>query len=120
VVLQAWLERKSARSSSVGRATATPRVEKQAIVRLISKLRHLIDELSPREANSQWTTYDSDNTYSEDEANAKEDFVDRAVKSHNPKVLWDLGANAGKYSLIAARHSGYVVLIDSNPAVVDL
>ena len=42
--------------------------------------------------------------------------MEGAIRTMAPSVVWDLGANAGRYSAIAARHVERVVALDIDPA----
>ena len=69
----------------------------------------------PRARNGPTTA--SSSSYDDQSAAAKDALVE-AVRSARmaPSVVWDLGANAGRYSAIAARHVERVVALDIDPA----
>lgn len=82
-------------------------------------LRKLVAGLKWQSGDSHWTTYQSTNTYSDQDRATKEEFVDSALAGGRAKLVWDLGANDGTYSRIAARHAETVVAADSDEATVD-
>ncbi|MFY1632029.1 methyltransferase [Solwaraspora sp. WMMB335] len=89
----------------------------QATVRSLIKLVDRLDWSPPR---SHWAAYQRTCTYSAADRAAKIAFVDAQLASHPyPGTVFDLGANDGTYSRIAAEHARYVVAVESDPAVVD-
>jgi SAM-dependent methyltransferase len=88
-----------------------------ATVRAVEKLVRRLDWQPPV---SHWSAYQVTCTYSDDDRRHKQRFVDEALaEAPQPGLALDLGANDGTYSRIAARHAGYVVALESDPAVVD-
>ena len=67
-----------------------------------------------------WTAYGERNSYSDEDAARKEDFVRDAVKACSPGLVWDIGANNGRYSRIAAEQARTVLAIDADPAPLEL
>ncbi|MDG4766298.1 class I SAM-dependent methyltransferase [Solwaraspora sp. WMMD406] len=88
----------------------------QATVRAVAKL---VDRLDWAPARSHWVNYQQTCTYSPADRDAKTAFVDAELASSRPGLVFDLGANDGTYSRLAARHARYVVAVESDPAVVD-
>jgi len=82
-------------------------------------VRKLVKQLTWEPSTSHWTGYQETCTYSDADRAAKTAFVDAALADATPGTVFDLGANDGTYSRIAARHAGYVVAVESDPAVVD-
>nr|MDT0657439.1 class I SAM-dependent methyltransferase [Micromonospora sp. DSM 115978] len=88
-----------------------------ATVRAVEKL---VDRLRWQPPASHWSGYQETCTYSDADREHKQRFVDEALAGAGaPRLALDLGANDGTYSRIAARHAGYVVALESDPAVVD-
>ncbi|WFE28619.1 methyltransferase [Solwaraspora sp. WMMD791] len=88
----------------------------QATVRAVARLVDRLDWAPPR---SHWVNYQQTCTYSDDDRTVKTAFVDAELADRRPATVFDLGANDGTYSRIAARHADYVVAVESDPAVVD-
>jgi hypothetical protein len=85
----------------------------------VARMRKLVARLEPSRAESTWSGYGSCNTYSDDESQRKAEFVRTTAQSLQPKLVWDLGCNDGRYSRIAAEHAGYTLAIDSDQTTVD-
>lgn len=88
----------------------------QATVRAVARLVERLDWAPER---SHWVNYQQTCTYSDADRTAKTAFVDGELAGRRPGTVFDLGANDGTYSRIAAAHADYVVAVESDPAVVD-
>ncbi len=82
-------------------------------------LRRLVGRLEVGRRNSTWSDYRDTCSYSDADVQAKQRFVADAVAAIDPRVVVDLGANDGAYSLLVANHADYVVAVDADEAVVD-
>ena len=80
----------------------------------------VIDKLRPRERASPWVEYEDTNTYDAENKALKMEFVERALTAAKPRVVWDLGCNTGRHSLLAAKHADWVIAVDSDPSVVNV
>jgi hypothetical protein len=92
---------------------------KTLIVANVRRLRALIDQLHWRPNTSTWSNYYQDHGYSEEDHALKKAFVAAAVPRSHRRLVWDLGANTGVFSRIAAETSEYVVATDSDHATID-
>jgi hypothetical protein len=85
----------------------------------VKRLHKLIEGLDWKAGRSVWSEYREENTYSDDDDRAKAEFV-RATSAASPsKLTWDLGANDGAYSQIAADNADCVVALDFDHATID-
>jgi hypothetical protein len=82
-------------------------------------LRKLVAGLTWEAGDTIWKNYRNDNSYSDADASAKEAFVDAALAGQSLGLVWDLGANDGAYSRIAARHADTVVAADFDEGAID-
>ncbi len=69
---------------------------------------------------TEWGEYEVSNSYSETEAELKESFVAAAGERFGGEVAWDVGANAGRFSVALLRHFDQVVSIEPDPGAADL
>jgi hypothetical protein len=119
VVLQDSLSRRFEASAKASSEVSGHVIKRGAIRRMIRGLRSSAAKQRSQVRRSSWSDYESDNTYDQRSEDAKREFVESVLKRTQPGVVWDLGSNTGAYSLIAARHAGYVVAFDRDPQVVD-
>ncbi len=82
-------------------------------------LRKLVAGLKWEVGETIWKDYRQQNSYSDEDTAAKQTFVDSALAGHDNGLVWDLGANDGAYSRIAAQHADYVVAADFDEGAID-
>jgi SAM-dependent methyltransferase len=92
----------------------------ELVVATVRALRKLVTKLDWQPPASHWGGYRQTCSYSDDDAGAKQAFVDAALSAAGElDLVLDLGANDGAYSLLAARHARQVVAVESDHAVTD-
>jgi hypothetical protein len=101
------------------RKQARGRVSRAGMRGLIDNLANIIRRLQLPVSDTAWTAYYDTNTYSGETADEKAAFVEAAVQAAAPRQVWDLGANTGAYSRIAARHAETVIAFDSDWGCVE-
>ena len=69
---------------------------------LLESLRSTVDGLRWRPSGTEWAEYAEHTSYSETATTAKEQAVAAALQASGGSRAWDLGANTGRYSRIAA------------------
>jgi SAM-dependent methyltransferase len=87
---------------------------------LIDGLRHSIAGLDWTPTSTQWADYEVKHGYSAAAMNAKREWVQRVLTAIGPKRVWDLGANTGEFSRLAAASGAAVIAIDVDHAAVEL
>jgi ribosomal protein L11 methylase PrmA len=118
VVLQSWLERWA--GTITDRETlAAGRVTRRVVLRLVDRLRDAVTRLRPGVAATHWSGYDETAEYSAEAREIKERTVEAAVTARSRSLVWDLGCNTGRFSLVAARGADHVVALDADAAVVN-
>src|SRR5205823_7600522 len=85
----------------------------------VRKLLKLVRGLHSKRADSGWKSYRQQCSYSDEGRQAKEQFVRDALAGRETRLAWDLGANDGVYSRLAAKRGGYVVALDSDDVTVN-
>jgi SAM-dependent methyltransferase len=122
VFLRARLERRDTGSpagvkSELGRRPGTG---KQLILANVRTVRKLVSRLEWNPPDGVWVEYGEHNTYTDDDARLKDAFVRAIATSQTWPLVWDLGANNGRHSRIAAEGARQVVAIDADPGPVEL
>lgn len=103
-------------------AEATARVRRSRPVNqpaLLDSLRRTIKGLRWEPAGTEWADYDDRTSYSAEATAAKEALVARFIGATSGTRVWDLGANTGHYSRIAADTGRQVVAFDIDPAAAE-
>jgi ribosomal protein L11 methylase PrmA len=68
---------------------------------------------------TEWADYAENTSYDEAAARSKDELVARYVSAAGGTVVWDLGANTGRFSAIAAGLGREVVAWDIDPAATE-
>lgn len=96
-----------------------PKVSDRGLIGLIRSLRRTIEGIGWKRSSKVWEAYGDIRTYQAEDVTRKSEYVDKVVQALNPDMVWDLGANTGEFSLIAASHGAFVVSIDGDPACTE-
>ena len=94
--------------------------KKELFVANVRKMRKLVERLQWDPPQGVWTAYGERNTYTDDDARRKDDFVREVAGSHDWGLVWDIGANNGRYSRIAAEGARTVLAVDADEGPVEL
>ena len=70
-------------------------------------------------SGSAWSDYYDRTNYGTRALEEKKRLVAERLERLAPRVVWDLGANVGLFSRVAAERAGYVVAFDNDAASVD-
>jgi hypothetical protein len=97
------------------------RMTKQALTGLIGGLERAVRKLKWEPPPSAWRDYDeTKDHYSAEATDQKGELVAAIVAETKPRIVWDLGANVGSYSRIAASGGAFVASFDVDPGCVEL
>ncbi len=118
VVLPAKLQRIATRQRVEARLRRGY-LSRGALREMLSSLRRWIQRMRPKGIDStRWVNYEL--TIPAEEAAAVSTFVTRFVHRVAPRMLWDLGCNAGRYSEVAlAAGAEYAVGLDYDAGAVN-
>ncbi len=83
---------------------------------LLDSLRRVIEGLSWTPSGTEWADYGTASSYDDASAAHKDVIVADLLAAARPSAVWDLGANAGRYSAIAAGVADRVLALDIDPA----
>jgi SAM-dependent methyltransferase len=87
---------------------------------LIDSLRSTIRRLRWDPAGTEWADYATNTSYASSAAEAKDRVVEAMLAAAGGDVVWDLGANTGRFSAIAARLGRDVLAFDIDPGAAEL
>ena len=113
VWLQAKLDRRyGSTSQDVKSELKSAGFSKELILANVRKTRKLVQKLSWGGEGSEWGAYEEFHNYSESDHALKEAFINDCVRDSGAKTVWDIGANTGQFSRIAAKHADQVLAMD--------
>jgi len=95
------------------------RMGRMALLGLIDGLESAVKKLTWRPRATEWLDYYGLTNYSPKAFDQKKDLVSKFLDTINPKMIWDLGANIGSFSRIAASKGIEVISFDIDPACVE-
>ncbi len=96
------------------------RFSRNAMVGLVRGLRKAVEGLTWDGAGTTWSDYDETaDHYDADARAAKEQAVRDAVAEVRPDLVWDLGANTGRFAGIAAESGATAVAWDLDAGAVE-
>lgn len=102
-----------------GSEAKNQKISKQSLSGIIESLEKSIKKLQWEPTDTQWGEYYSFTNYQKAAFKRKNEVVEKYIKIIKPKTVWDLGANTGVFSKIAARNAKSVVAFDIDPAAVE-
>ncbi len=86
---------------------------------LLDHLRRTVEGLQVSAGGTQWADYADRTSYSDAGTASKEAIVGRMLAEIGAKRAWDVGANTGRYSAIAAEAGYEVLALDIDWAAVE-
>jgi hypothetical protein len=116
VHLHAKTKSKFDRQSAPPRSRPFPR---SALLGLIDSLRSTVRGLRWEPTGTEWADYYSDTNYSDAALDEKARLVSSFLDRIAPKTAWDLGANTGRFSRLAADRGASTVAFDVDPGAVE-
>ncbi len=96
------------------------KMNRTALLGLIENLSNTIRKLNWAPAGTEWVDYYESTNYSDEAFTHKANLIGGWLAEIQPKMVWDLGANTGRFSRKAAELEGYIVAFDIDPAAVEL
>jgi hypothetical protein len=105
---------------AVSEARGGRKMSKEGLVGLIESLQATVRKLEWKPAGTEWADYYAAHNYTDAAFEHKKALVGDWLAKIEPKTVWDLGANIGVFSRIAAEAGAYVVSSDIDPAAVEV
>jgi hypothetical protein len=92
---------------------------RNALLGLIDSLQSAVEALRWEPHGTVWAEYDQNTHYSSEARRHKEDIVRAFLATTDARMVWDLGANCGRFSRMAAAQHGFAVAFDSDYGAVE-
>jgi hypothetical protein len=96
------------------------KVSRHSMPALVDSLESCIRRLRWKPQGTEWADYYHDTNYSEEALSHKRSVVSQFIDRAGPGRVWDLGANTGVFSRIAADKDIETIAFDVDPAAVEL
>ncbi|MBM3331105.1 SAM-dependent methyltransferase [candidate division WOR-3 bacterium] len=96
------------------------KMSRMAYLGLIDNLESTTRKLSWKPEGTEWADYYAATNYTADSLEHKTRLVGEYLQKAQPKTVWDLGANTGRFSRIAAERGIPTIAFDIDPAAVEL
>ena len=106
-------------STSRGDVSRHRPVSRTGLLGLMDNLESAVRSLSWTPEGTEWADYESQHNYGEQGMEEKRGIVRDLLEAIAPATVWDLGANTGAFSRIAAELGARVVAFDVDPAAVE-
>jgi len=117
--LHARAQRQHADDNAAADEQAGASMSADKLATLIESLQNTVSGLSWEPEGTAWADYADNTSYTDAATAAKMEAVEAAVRKVGGRSAWDLGANTGRYSRIAADEGYRVVALDVDPAAVE-
>lgn len=96
------------------------KISKRVLYGLADNLKSAVQKLRWDPSGTEWAEYYKSTNYSGKAMAFKKAKVEDYLKQVRPETVWDLGANTGEFSALAAAMGIPTVAFDIDPACVDL
>ena len=95
-------------------------MSRSSLLGLIESLESTVSHLTCDHDESAWSSYYEENNYSGDAMSEKISFISDTLDELKPSTLWDLGANTGFFSRLAAGKGIDTVSIEADPSSAEI
>ena len=102
-----------------GQAAKSAKISRSRLIALIGNLRGTVAGLTWKPGGTEWSDYADNTSYNDRATQDKERLVGEYVAQVEGPRAWDLGANTGRYSRIAAERGKRVLAFDIDPAAAE-
>ena len=99
--------------------TTGKKVSRQGLLALVDSLETGVRKLQWHPGKTEWSDYYEETNYDAEAADHKQELVEKILEAVAPEKVWDLGANVGRYSRLAAARGIFTAAFDVDPAAVE-
>lgn len=107
-------------SGTVPSSRTTARMPRNSFLGLIDSLESTVRGLTWTPGGTDWADYEQSHTYSPEALEHKRRLVAGYLQRIRPSMTWDLGANVGRFSRLAAEAGSTTIAFDLDPSAVDV
>jgi hypothetical protein len=113
------LHARAQRTHAATPARKTATLSKANLIALIENLAAAVHGLTWSPKGTEWADYYDDTNYTEASMQQKVALVGAIVEAVRPGVVWDLGANTGRFSRLGSERGAFTIAFDVDPAAVE-
>jgi len=106
-------------AGAVPRKEVRGRVSASAMLGLVDNLQAAVRRIEWKPRGTEWGDYYEATNYSDAALSHKRELIESLVIRTRPSAVWDLGANTGLFSRVAAAQGVETVAFDVDPAAVE-
>jgi hypothetical protein len=106
-------------SASTGDGKPAPAMKLNSLQALAESLESAVKAQTWEPKGTEWADYATNNSYTSAASEHKRGFVGRFLDETKPGSVWDVAANTGEYSRLAAERGIPTVAFDIDPAAVE-
>lgn len=118
--MHAKAQKYGARSTSLNNNAEGGKFSLSSFYGLIDSLELLIRGIKWNRSKTRWSSYYIEQeSYTPEAVSHKKQIVDKFIDKVRPRTTWDLGANTGMFSRIAASKGIYTISCDFDPVCVE-
>ncbi len=119
-----WHAKSISKHSADGKATEQSKTKAVSLplnlhISLIEAMIRGIEALELKNVQTEWSDYYQHTNYSASASDSKLKLVFEMLSAIHPSMVWDLGANDGRYSKVALEVGASVVAFDIDPIAVE-
>lgn len=90
------------------------KLSKEGLMGILNSLEKTIKALKIKNTKTEWSEYYNEKcNYARNSLERKRSFAKKCIDNIKPKIVWDLGANNGEFSKIAAKY-GMTIAFDND------
>lgn len=98
---------------------AKRKLSRNGLIGIVDSLKGGVERLHWDPAGTEWADYYHASNYSDTSLAHKGTLVAEFLEQIQPETVWDLGANTGRFSQIAAQRESFTVAFDVDPGAVE-
>jgi hypothetical protein len=96
------------------------KISRQSLLGLVDNLESSVLSLKWNPKESAWSRYYQNNTYTETGIKHKTVLIENYLDEIQPRLVWDLGANTGLFSRLAAKKNIHTISFDIDHECVEI
>jgi hypothetical protein len=101
-------------------AKTSAKMSRNALLGLIDSLESTVGGLEWSPGGTAWADYEREHNYTPAALAAKRRLVSAFLERARPSITWDVGANVGTFSRLAAEAGSTTIAFDLDPSAVEL